>query len=134
MKILYFILLLPLFVFSQVPVDVNSGDPAFPFPQFLAYESESHSLGNLATQNAPGVTHAEMEQTIRDAWQIMANRFVYTGDVVSGVRLIKANNGCPYDCTEGDGYALLAAAEMGDKTIFDGVWFRTHDIRLRAQP
>ena len=119
---------------AQITVDINSGNPAFPFPQFLAYESNTHSLGNLGTQNAPGVTHAEMEQTIRDAWQIMANRFVYTGESVSGVELIKGNIGCPYDCTEGDGYALLAAAEMGDKTTFDGLWFRTHDIRLIGQP
>ena len=100
---------------AQVPVDINSGDPAFPFPQFKAYEGPNgHYLGNLATENAPGVTHAEMEKRIRDAWQIMANRFQYTGESYSGVQYIIGNLGCPYDCTEGDGYALLAAAEMAD--------------------
>ena len=140
MKYLYFLFLLPVTFFAQVTVDINSGNPTFPFPQFLAYESDSHSLGNLATQNAPGVTHAEMEQTIRDAWQIMANRFVYQGisegveTTYQGVKYIKGNLGCPYDCSEGDGYALLAAAEMADKTTFDGLWFRAHDYRMINQP
>lgn len=126
--------------FSQPPtnpevfVDINSGNPAFPFPQFLAYESTNHKLGNLATQNAPGVTHAEMEQSIRDAWQIMANRFKYTGKSHAGVKYVRPNLGCPYDCSEGDGYGLLAAAEMADKTTFDGIWFRIHDNRLVKLP
>ncbi|WP_010520668.1 glycosyl hydrolase family 8 [Aquimarina agarivorans] len=126
--------------FSQAPtapevfVDINSGNPAFPFPQFLAYESVNHKLGNLATTNAPGVTHAEMEETIRDAWQIMANRFKYSGESHDGVRYIRANLGCPYDCSEGDGYGMLAAVEMADKTTFDGIWFRTHDLRMIKQP
>jgi len=122
------------FSFSQINIDINSGNPSFPFPQFLKYESTDHSLENLASTNAPGVTHAEMEQQIRDAWKIMSNRFVYTGTSYAGVRFIKANNGCPYDCSEGDGYALLAAAEMADKTTFDGIWFRTHDVRMVKQP
>ncbi len=140
MKVLttLFIHLSVLFVFSyanaQVPVDINSGDPAFPFPQFVPYTaSGGHSLGNLATQNAPGVTHAEMEQRIRDAWQIMANRFEYTGETHAGVQYIQCNLGCPYDCSEGAGYGLIAAAIMGDKTTFDGIWFREHDIRRALQ-
>ena len=56
-------------------------------------DGSSHNLGNLATQNAPGVTHAEMEQTIREAWQIMANRFVYTGEVYKGVKYIQSSRG-----------------------------------------
>lgn len=47
---------------------------------------------------------------------------------------IKGNNGCPYDCSEGDGYALLAAAYMADKEIFDGLWLRTHDVRKISYP
>lgn len=113
---------------QTVKVNVNSGNPKFPFPQFLAYEaSGGHKLGNLATNNPVGVTHAEMEKTIRDAWQIFANEFEYTGEVYLGVKYIKGNIGCPYDCSEGDGYALLAAAYMADKTTFDGLWFRIHD-------
>jgi gliding motility-associated-like protein/uncharacterized repeat protein (TIGR01451 family) len=115
---------------AGVPVNINSGNPKFPFPQFLAYEAAGgHKLGNLATKNAFGVPHAEMEQTIRDAWQIFANQFVYSGETYAGVKYIKGNTGCPYDCSEGDGYALLGAAYMGDKTTFDGLWFRTHDLR-----
>ena len=135
MKFLYFVLLLPLLVFSQVPVDINSGNPAFPFPQFLAYEYEgNHRLGNLGTQNPDGLVHAEMEKRISEAWLIMANRFIYDGDSHAGVQYIKSNEGCPYDCSEGAGYAMIGAAYMGDKTSFDGVWFREHDLRMVKQP
>jgi uncharacterized repeat protein (TIGR01451 family) len=115
---------------QATPVNINSGNPRYPFPQFMPYGN----LGNLATQNSPGVPHAEMEQWIRDGWQIFANEFTYTGVTVGGVQYIKANNGCPYDCTEGDGYALLAAAYMGDKQTFDGIWMRFHDLRLNYLP
>ncbi|HPM12903.1 MAG TPA: glycosyl hydrolase family 8, partial [Bacteroidales bacterium] len=116
-------------------VDINSGNPKFPFPQFLPYSyGTNHSLGNLGTNNAPGVVHAEMEKLIREAWQIFANEFTYTGQTFGGVQYIKGNNGCPYDCSEGDGYALLAAAYMGDKKIFDGLWMRTHDLRKVMYP
>ncbi|WMJ73990.1 glycosyl hydrolase family 8 [Cytophagaceae bacterium ABcell3] len=120
---------------AQVPVDINSGNPNFPFPQFNPYTTDDgHYLGNLATNNAPGVVHAEMEQRIRDAWQIMANRLEYTGEEHAGVQYIIGNIGCPYDCSEGCGYALLAAAEMADKTTFDGLWMRTHDHRMIMHP
>ena len=115
---------------QAVQVDINSGNPKFPFPQFLAYENKDATLGNLGTKNAPGVPHAEMELRIREAYQIMANRFTYTGTVVSGVKYVKGNDGCPYDCAEGEGYAMLAAAYMADKTTFDGIWMRVHDFRL----
>ncbi|WP_010180048.1 glycosyl hydrolase family 8 [Aquimarina agarilytica] len=136
----FFVFFLALVSFSQPPtspevfVDINSGNPAFPFPQFLAYESANHKLGNLATNNAPGITHAEMEQATKDAWQIMANRFKYTGESHAGVKYIIGNLGCPHDCTEGDGYAMLGAAEMADKTTFDGLWFRVHDLKMIKQP
>lgn len=114
-----------------VKVNINSGNPKFPFPQFLPYEADGgHSLGNLGTRNAPGVTHAEMEKLIREAWQIMANGFVYTGEAHQGVKYMKTNIGCPYDCTEGVGYSMIAAAYMGDKEVFDGIWFREHDVRM----
>jgi len=111
---------------AQVKPNINSGNPKFPFPQFLDYGADRKSL---ASQNAPGVSHAEMEQQIRDAWQIFANSFEYSGKSWKGVQYIKGNIGCPYDCSEGDGYALLGAAYMADKNIFDGLWFRTHDLR-----
>jgi uncharacterized repeat protein (TIGR01451 family) len=89
----------------------------------------------LAQINPDGVPHAEMEEWTRDAWQIFANEFEYTGEPpVGGVQYIRANIGCPYDCTEGDGYALIAAAFMADKTTFDGIWMRFHDRRLRKRP
>lgn len=115
---------------QEVKVSINSGNPAFPFPQFLDYETNNHKLGNLGTKNAPGVTHAEMEQTIRDAWQIFANSFSYPGGDHAGVKYIKSNIGCPYDCTEGVGYAMIAAAYMADKTTFDGIWLYEHDKRM----
>ncbi len=110
---------------NAVKVHINSGNPAYPFPQFLKYACG----GNLGTKLVEGLTHAEMEQQIRDAYQLHANAFEYTGDEWAGIKYIKGNNGCPYDCTECDGYALLAAAYMADKTTFDGLWMRTHDLR-----
>ena len=113
---------------NEVTVHINSGNPRFPFPQFLAYEyGTSHHLENLGTVNPEGVVHAEMEQDIRDAYQIFANEWTYTGDQLNGVKYIRGNLGCPYDCREGDGYSLLAAAIMGDKTSFDGLWMCVHD-------
>ena len=110
---------------NAVKVHINSGNPTYPFPQFLEYACG----GNLGTKLADGLTHAEMEQQIRDAYQMHANAFEYTGDEWAGIKYIKGNEGCPYDCTEGDGYALLAAAYMADKPTFDGLWMRTHDLR-----
>ncbi|MCQ2230639.1 MAG: glycosyl hydrolase family 8 [Paludibacteraceae bacterium] len=113
---------------AVVPVHINSGNPAYPFPQFLEYSyGSSHKLDNLGTINPEGVVHAEMEQDIRDAYQIFANEWKYTGEVLDGVKYIRGNYGCPYDCREGDGYSMLAAAVMGDKASFDGLWFRIHD-------
>ena len=120
---------------NEVTVHINSGNPRFPFPQFLAYEyGTSHHLENLGTVNPEGVVHAEMEQDIRDAYQIFANEWTYTGDQLNGVKYIRGNLGCPYDCREGDGYSLLAAAIMGDKTSFDGLWMCVHDkSRVKQQ-
>ncbi len=120
---------------NEVTVHINSGNPRFPFPQFLAYEyGDSHYLDNLGTKNPEGVVHAEMEQDIRDAYQIFANEWTYTGTQVNGVKYIRGNLGCPYDCREGDGYSLLAAAIMGDKTSFDGLWMCVHDkSRVKQQ-
>lgn len=110
---------------NAVKVHINSGNPAYPFPQFLEYACG----GNLGTKLADGLTHAEMEQQIRDAYQLHANEFVYTGDEWAGIKYIETPYKAAYDCTEGDGYALLAAAYMADKTTFDGYWMCTHDKR-----
>ncbi|MGB7566441.1 MAG: glycosyl hydrolase family 8, partial [Chitinivibrionales bacterium] len=113
---------------AQITVNINSGNPAFPFPQFLAYENPTQELGNLATNNPVGVCHAEMEKSIREAYQIMMNRANKTGTALSGVDYIKFTS--TPDCSEGDGYALLAAAAMADKTTFDGLWLWVHDNAL----
>ncbi len=132
---LFFILLLPQALVSQIPIDINSGNPAFPFPQFSAYEyNVDHVLENLAKENPDGLTHAEMEKRISEAWHILSNRFVYDGDSYAGVQYIQSNIGCPYDCSEGAGYAMIAASYMADKTTFNGIWFREHDIRLVKYP
>ena len=110
---------------NAVKVHINSGNPAYPFTQVLKYACG----GNLGTKLPEGLSHAEMELQIREAYQLHANAFEYTGDEWAGIKYIKGNNGCPYDCTECDGYALLAAAYMADKTTFDGLWMRTHDLR-----
>lgn len=117
-------------IYAVVPVHINSGNPAFPFPQFLEYTyGVSHKLGNLGTKNPEGVVHAEMEQDIRDAYQIHANEFAYTGESWGGYKYIETPYKSAYDCTEGDGYGLLAAAYMGDAVTFNGYWMCTHDKR-----
>ena len=115
---------------AAVPVHINSGNPAFPFPQFLEYTyGDSHRLGNMGTKNVDGLVHAEMEQDIRDAYQIHANEFEYTGEEWAGIKYIWTPFKSSYDCTEGDGYALLAAAYMADQITFNGYWMCTHDKR-----
>ncbi|MCL2328792.1 MAG: glycosyl hydrolase family 8 [Bacteroidetes bacterium] len=115
---------------AQVPVHINSGNPKYPFPQFLEYTyKNSHRLGNLGTKNAEGVVHAEMEQDIIDAYKIHANEFAYTGESWAGIKYIWTPYKAAYDCTEGDGYALLAAAYMADQVTFNGYWMCTHDKR-----
>lgn len=47
---------------SYVPVNINSGNPTFPYPQFLEYKVGK----TLAKYNAEGVTHADMEKTGRE--------------------------------------------------------------------
>ena len=118
-------ILFKLTVFSQITVNINSGNPAFPFPQFLAYDNPTQKLDNLATHNPPGLCHAEMEQSIRDAYQIMMNRASKTGVQLNGIYYILYKSSP--DCSEGDGYAMLAAAAMADKTTFDGLWLWVHD-------
>ena len=108
-----------------VTVHINSGNPAYPFPQFLEYACG----GNLGTNVPEGVSHAEMEKYIREAYQLHANEFAYTGEEYQGIKYIWTPDKAAYDCTEGDGYALLAAAYMADKATFDGYWMCTHDKR-----
>lgn len=116
---------------AQVTVHINSGNPAYPFPQFLEYAyGDDHRLGNLGTKNAEGVVHAELEQDIRDAYQIHANEFSYTGESWAGIRYIETPYKSAYDCTEGDGYGLLACAYMADQVTFNGYWMCTHDKRM----
>lgn len=110
---------------NAVKVHINSGNPAYPFPQFLEYACG----GNLGTKNAEGVVHAEMEKQIREAYQHHANEFEYSGEELGGYKYIWTPYKSAYDCTEGDGYALLAAAYMGDVVTFNGYWMGTHDKR-----
>lgn len=128
----YSLLALVLSSFSSVyaqtltPIDsvyINSGNPVYPFPQFLAYQGGT--LGNLSTHSGVGVTHAEMEQAIRDAFRIDMNQSYYTGTTLNGVKYIKYRSSP--DCSEGDGYGLLSAASMADKKTFDGMWLWIHD-------
>jgi len=132
-----FALLLVLFSlqgFSQINTAINSGNPKFPFPQFLGYTGAPNTLAN---NNPIGVPHAEMEQRIRDAYNIMSNNLTYKVNengalqavTVSGVKYIMQNStsGSLCNCSEGDGYFLLAAAYMADKPTFDGYYMYLHD-------
>ena len=125
-------------LFSAVTVDVNSyyplaSGPKMPFPQFYNYtaggQQTLYTLSDSGHQ-PDGVTHAEMEKWMRDAWQIDANRFTANGTVAyqlaggagAAVTMIDYNSTCG-DCSESAGYYLLSAALMGDKKTFDGIWF-----------
>jgi len=113
---------------SQVKVAINSGDPVFPFPQFQPYKNATSTYENLATKPGVGVTHAEMEQTIRDGYQIMMNRAEKIGGGVGGKDYIRYRSNP--QCSEGDGYGLLGAAAMADKETFDGMWLYIHDYTM----
>ncbi|MFN8417372.1 MAG: T9SS type A sorting domain-containing protein [Cytophagaceae bacterium] len=118
-------------VSAQVPPNINSGNPNFPFPQFLGYPGGTNTL---AQKNPIGVPHAEMEQRMRDAYTILCNNMMYNGNTVAGVRYIQPNTVAPIShctCVEGDAYNLLAAAYMGDKTTFDGYFMWMHDRQFQ---
>ncbi|MDR2963348.1 MAG: DUF11 domain-containing protein, partial [Bacteroidales bacterium] len=122
---------------SYVPISINSGNPAFPYPQFLEYAKGK----TLAKYNAEGVTHADMEKAGREAYQIMSHRCRYEGGTHCGVKYITFNDfvklgaaelpqGGAEFCSEGDGYMLLASAIFADQPTFNGLWMWIHDNRL----
>lgn len=84
-RILAVVALLPTLAFSQIAVNINSGNPAAPFPQFQPYVNPTDTLYNLATKNPIGVSHAEMEKSIREAYQIMMNGASKPGGSVGGL-------------------------------------------------
>ncbi|MBR4839978.1 MAG: hypothetical protein IK005_05815, partial [Paludibacteraceae bacterium] len=122
---------------SYIPISINSGNPTFPYPQFLEYKVGK----TLAKYNAEGVTHADMEKTGREAYEIMSHRCRYDGGTHCGVPYITFNNfrkfgekempqGGAEFCTEGDGYMMLAAAIFADQATFNGLWMWIHDNRI----
>jgi uncharacterized repeat protein (TIGR01451 family) len=136
-SLLYFILFLPSLLFAQSwPADtiktvINTGNPKFPFPQFNEY-----AFGKtLAKYNGEGVTHADMEKAMKEGYKIMMHRCLYSGRTYGGVKYIVYNHpNVPANygtfVSEGDGYALLAAAYFADKAAFDGLWMWIHDNRM----
>lgn len=136
---LFYLLLLSIGAFAQYgtwPTDtirtsINTGNPKYPFPQFHGY---AHGT-SLSKKNAEGVTDADMEKTMREAYQIMMHRATYTGQTFKGKKYITFNNPTvPHNyntfVSEGDGYALIAAAYFADKEAFDGLWLWIHDNRM----
>ncbi len=113
---------------AQVTANINSGNPASPFPQFQPYVNRDGSFENVGTHNNVGVPHAEMEQTIRDAYQIFLNRAEKPGGGVGGIDYIRFRSNP--QCSEGDGYGILGPAAMADKPTFDGMWLYIHDYTL----
>lgn len=122
---------------DYIPISINSGNPSFPYPQFLEYAKGK----TLAKYNAEGVTHADMEKAGREAYEIMTHRCRYDGGTHCGVPYITYNNfvklgtvtlpqGGAEFCSEGDGYMLLAAAIFADQPTFNGLWMWVHDNRL----
>ncbi len=127
---------------AQVPPNINSNNPNFPFPQFKSYTGAPNTLANL---NPVGVPHAEMEQRARDAYRIVCNNMTYNVNkggayapvTVAGVKYISPTTAAAgtdishCTCVEGDGYYLLAAAYMGDKLTFDGYFMWMHDRQFQ---
>ena len=114
-----------------IDININSGNPNCPFPQFLEYPGGGKSL---AKYNAEGVTHADMEKAMREAYEIMMHRCRYEG-TYCGVKYISFNSDAvPGNygtfVSEGDGYALLAAAIFADQKTFNGLYMWVHDIRF----
>ena len=115
-----------------IKIDINSGDPAFPYPQFKEYKVGK----TLAKYNAEGVTHADMEKTGREAYEIMSHRCRYSGVSQDGVKYVTFNSTdvpaatfAPH-CSEGDGYMLLMAAIFADQPTFNGLWMWIHDYKI----
>ena len=119
---------------DTISPQINTGNPAFPFPQFLEYDFGK----SLAANNADGVTHADMEKAMREGYKIMMRRaLTVPGKTLDGTPYIEYNNltvpqGYGTFVSEGDGYALLAAAYFADKKTFDGLWLWIHDNRFSA--
>lgn len=114
-----------------IDIDINSGNPTCPFPQFLEYSGGGKTL---AKYNAEGVTHADMEKGLREAYEIMMHRCRYEG-TYCGVKYISFNSDAVAGnygtfVSEGDGYALLAAAIFADQKTFNGLYMWIHDIRF----
>ncbi|MBP5455535.1 MAG: DUF11 domain-containing protein, partial [Paludibacteraceae bacterium] len=115
-----------------ISININSGDPTYPYPQFLEYKGGGKSL---AKYNAEGVTHADMEKAGREAYEIMMHRCRYMGGTHCGVKYITFNHeSVPGNygtfVSEGDGYALLAAAIFADQKTFNGLYMWVHDHRF----
>lgn len=115
-----------------IDIKINSGDPAFPYPQFKEYKVGK----TLAKYNAEGVTHADMEKTGREAYQIMSHRCRYSKTSQGGVKYISFNDPtvpasthAPH-CSEGDGYMLLMSAIFADQPTFNGLWMWIHDYKI----
>lgn len=114
-----------------IDININSGNPNYPYPQFLEYKGGGKSL---AKYNAEGVTHADMEKAGREAYEIMMHRCRYEG-TYCGVKYISFNRDDVAGnygtfVSEGDGYAMLAAAIFADQKTFNGLYMWVHDIRF----
>ncbi|MBP5482232.1 MAG: T9SS type B sorting domain-containing protein [Paludibacteraceae bacterium] len=90
----------------------------------------------MAKYNAEGVTHADMEKTGREAYEIMSHRCRYSKTSQGGVRYISFNDKsvpasthAPH-CSEGDGYMLLMSAIFADQPTFNGLWMWIHDYKI----
>ena len=136
-------LLASICAFGQVPANINSGNPNSPFPQFKDYNSGALKTLASSGQHPEGVTHAEMELRIREAYGMICNNMTYNVNqngtygplTVNGVKYImpntNPNNIMHCTCVEADGYYLLAAAYMADKATFDGYYMWMHDRQFQ---
>lgn len=63
--------------YSQIPANINSGNPNFPFPQFKDYNQGALKTIASSEHHSAGVTHAELELRIREAYQMICNNMTY---------------------------------------------------------
>jgi hypothetical protein len=104
--------------------NINTGNPTHPFGQYL-----DPPYGKKAVP--AGVTDADMDVIVRQIYDMYINSVpTYTGDAIAGVNLIAPYrfNDSTSVVSEGMGYGMLIAAEMADKTLFDGyaLYFWNH--------
>ena len=83
--VLLFVCVLIINSHSAITTNINSGNPTMPFPQFFVTypagaQADLYTIASVLFQ-PDGISHAELERWIRDAWKIYTNRWTYEGSI-----------------------------------------------------